>query len=518
MLNDTWTLYILLRAIILVLQWLGPACLGYTVWTISQAWPEVPTITGFRIWCTAEAAFFVFFLWFRVYLQREAIHPPLRSKKERKALFAQVRREVHDPDKFMSGWFRGAKPENIGRDDLKDFLNWAFWDGRADMSPGGADEKELEYYMSRVETMMRRPFKPGRGSQPLCLTMDPIEMECRTLFWYSLLSLLDFICHCLLRTHGFQYFKTMSSSLQVWPPRPATWMEPARSPAQNISYWVRPHTSTKRLPILYIHGIGVGLIPNVGFLHELDTALNGDNPDDGEVGVLAIEILQVSSRITTPMLRREEFLRQLTEILDYNGYDRFVMASHSYGSVLATHIFRHKPLASRVSSALFIDPVTVLLHMPDVAYNFTVRPPRHTNEWQLWYFGSKDPGVATTLGRHFFWHENLLWRDRIMELVDSGTRITASLASKDLIVDTESVGTYLSEDQLPDPVLKEDGDRKQMELEMPNGTSTHWKQRPWRGAGLDVLWWEGLDHAQVFDKESTRSKLVEVLVEYSKGA
>jgi hypothetical protein len=133
--------------------------------------------------------FFVFFLWYRVHLQREAVHPPLRSKKERKALFAKVRREVHDPDRFMGGWFRGAKPEDIGREDLKGFLNWAFWDGRADMSVGGADEKELEYYIGKVETMMRKPFKPGYGSaKSLKLTLDPIVMECRTLLWYGLVS------------------------------------------------------------------------------------------------------------------------------------------------------------------------------------------------------------------------------------------------------------------------------------------------------------------------------------------
>jgi pimeloyl-ACP methyl ester carboxylesterase len=331
------------------------------------------------------------------------------------------------------------------------------------------------------------------------------------------MGLVDTICHSLLRFHGFQYMKTTTTSLQVWPPRPATWLEPARSPTRNISYWIRPHTSRKRLPILYIHGIGVGLIPHVGFLHELDTALNGDNPDDGEVGILAIEILQISSRLTKAVMTREAFLDEITAILDYHHYDRFVMASHSYGSVLSTHVLTHQPLASRISATLLIDPVTILLHMPDVAYNFCVRPPKHANEWQLWYFASRDPSISHTLGRHFFWHQNLLWRDRIMELVRSGSRVTASLASKDLIVDTEAVGTYLSENQVPDPVIKQDGDRQQMELETAKASAGHWKQWPWRGDGLDVMWWEGLDHAQVFDNAASRGKLVDVLVEYSKG-
>lgn len=318
-----------------------------------------------------------------------------------------------------------------------------------------------------------------------------------------------------MRFYGFQYHKTTAASLQVLPPRPSTWVEPARSPAPDLSYWVRPHTSRKRLPILFIHGIGVGLIPHVSFFKELDAALNADDVEDGEVGILAIELLPVSSRLTKATLTRDQFLEQLTAILDHNKYDRFVMSSHSYGSVLSTHVLTHVPLASRVSGTFLIDPVSVLLHMPDVAYNFTVRPPKHANEWQLWYFASKDPGIASTLGRHFFWSENVLWRDRIMELVQSGMRVTASLASHDLIVDTEAVGTYLTEHQVPDPVFKSDGDRTVMELQTPSATSS-WKQRRWKGDGLEVIWWQGFDHAQVFDKQETRAKLVDVLVEYSK--
>ncbi|KAK4899350.1 hypothetical protein LTR49_027649 [Elasticomyces elasticus] len=160
--------------------------------------------------------------------------------------------------------------------------------------------------------------------------------------------------------------------------------------------------------------------------------------------------------------------------------------------------------------------------MPDVAYNFTVRKPKSANEWLLWYFGSKDPGVAHTLGRHFFWSENVLWRDQIMTLIDGqGMRVTASLASRDVIVDTRAVGAYLMSGEVPEPVVMENGSGKgkDMELEVKGKESDlqQWKTAPWKGKGLEVLWWDNLDHAQVFDAKHWRAKLVEVLVEYSKG-
>ena len=337
---------------------------------------------------------------------------------------------------------------------------------------------------------------------------------------FKLMMLADTVTHIWMKTIGYQYFKTASTSLRVFPPRPAAIAETACSSAKSISYWIRPHTSRTRLPIVYIHGIGIGLLPQVRFLDELGHALNSDENSDGEVGILAIEVLQVSMRLTDSILGRQDFLRQLTEVLDFNGYDRFVLASHSYGSVLNTHIL-YSPLSSRISANLLIDPVSVLLHMPDVAYNFTVREPKKASEWQLWYFASKDPGVAHTLGRHFFWSENVLWRDRITHLVkEEGMKVTASLASHDLIVDTEAVGMYLTEHQVPDPVLKVDEQgRKEMALQTrarSYGTMELWKQRPWRGKGLEVVWWDGLDHAQVFDTLKGRKRLVDVLVEYSK--
>jgi hypothetical protein len=188
---------------------------------------------------------------------------------------------------------------------------------------------------------------------------------------------------------------------------------PKQSLAKQLSYWLRPHTLKTRLPILFIYGIGVGLIPNIDLLRDLDLALNCDNKHDGQVGVIAIEILQISSRLTYVIPKRSNYLDQLTQVLDTHHFERFVLASHSYGSVHSTYLLAHELLASRVTSTLLIDPVTILLHMPDVAYNFTVRPLKHVKEWQLSFFGAKDPGVAYTLGRQFFWSENILWYDRI---------------------------------------------------------------------------------------------------------
>ena len=333
--------------------------------------------------------------------------------------------------------------------------------------------------------------------------------------------LVDTVTHLRMLRYGMKFHSTRPTSLGVFPPRPLAYATASGdSSAHKMSYWLRPHTSRTRLPILYLHGIGVGLHPHVEFLHELDLTLNDGKPDDDKVGILSIEVLQISSRLTHSILNRVEFLEQLTTVLDQNEYKRFVLLSHSYGSVLSTHMLTDETMASRIAATFLIDPVTILLHMPDVAYNFTVREPKKANQWQLWYFASKDPGVAHVLGRHFHWSQNVLWRDHIMKLVDNGMRMTVSLASKDLIVDTEAVGAYLAQDEVPDPHLitdKTNQDRMELKTEgKVKRRNEHWKERIFTGKGLDVLWWDGLDHAQVFDQAETREKVVRVLAEYVK--
>lgn len=94
--------------------------------------------------------------------------------------------------------------------------------------------------------------------------------------------------------------------------------------------------------------------------------------------------------------------------------------------------------------------------------------------------------------RRFFWSENILWKKDM-----KGRQVTVSLAARDLIVDTEAVGRYLAQEE----------DEK--------SATEEWKHRPWTGKGLDILWFEDLDHAQVFDSRRNRDALAQVVRAYS---
>lgn len=284
---------------------------------------------------------------------------------------------------------------------------------------------------------------------------------------------------------------------------------------------------------MFIHGIGIGLYPYTNFLNELNSrdSVESANPDE-QVGIIAIEIMPVSFRVTHQALGRQEMCAEIDQILlkHFSPDQKFVLVSHSYGTVISTHLLKTPSIARRIGPMVLIDPVSILLHLPDVAYNFTRRKPRRANEHQLYYFASMDMGVSHTLSRHFFWNENVIWKEDL-----KGRNATVSLGGQDIIVDAEAVGRYLNDASKPIPNKYKDnapsaadaedqpaveepvsilGGNQDAEIGQDSLLGEEWKSRPWRGSGIEGLWSEHLDHAQIFDTRASRRRLIDVIKVY----
>jgi pimeloyl-ACP methyl ester carboxylesterase len=344
----------------------------------------------------------------------------------------------------------------------------------------------------------------------------------------------DLLTYMVLRYHGFHFHRTaLSQSFRIFPFRIQALLTRYRSPAKYTSYWHRPHTSTTKLPIVFIHGIGIGLYPYTEFLAELNS-LNGQSDPNDQIGILAIEIMPVSFRLAHHALSRHDMCAEISAIVSHHfAGQQFVLVSHSYGTVISTHLLK-SPLASQIGPVFLIDPVCIMLHLPDVAFNFTRRKPKRANEHQLYYFASMDMGVAHTLGRCFFWSENILWKKDV-----AGRKITISLGGKDLIVNSEAVGRYWSapvEGYEKVVMLKDDGKSPaddEILIDVDDASETEglrlrgrteckenpedqesWKFREWKGSGLETVWFKDIDHAQVFHEASMRHQVIRAIRKY----
>ncbi|KAK9241804.1 hypothetical protein V1506DRAFT_465600 [Lipomyces tetrasporus] len=487
--------YIFVRFWIIVLSSIAPLSVSYCACVL------VGVLDSYRLpyilegWALAEMAFYFLLLTFRVcYLQSPAIHPPLPSRQKRLELFTLCEKTILDPERYIRKWFMDTPIKDIHSENVKDFLRWAFLNNA---KPEAMYDDELDEYVKILERRLNWKFSPGRAENVKCLrlTVDKVNTLHRSLLWYMCIIVVDNVTFFSMLLHGFQFYHSSPMRcLAVFPPRPQTLISAHRSTVKNLTYYYRPHTARDKLPLLLIHGIGVGLYPYINFLAELNQRRRGT---EGDIGIIALEILQVSSRITEPLLTKEEIRHQVQAILRHHGFKKVVLLTHSYGSVLATHLLHDPAVSNRIGSVILVDPITIQLHHPDVAYNFTFRKPKSANEWLLWYFGSMDMGVAYTLARRFFWSENVLWRK------DFGDRhITIFLAENDAIVDTDQVRRYLLE--------AETGRETAGDLDgKPGLNDRKMGRRP-----STVIWCKNIHHGHVFDSKTWRKRLInEVLLQ-----
>ncbi|ORY70283.1 uncharacterized protein BCR38DRAFT_385135 [Pseudomassariella vexata] len=490
MLGTTFHEYILIRLAILALQYTTPLCLLALALLLlggGQSALASSLRTALISFSLIDIAYALFIYYpYNRRLKEEARQPPPLSRAERRAIFKRCFAHIPDVERYVRLWFLGADLTEIRRENLADFILWAFFD-RAPGQESQEDLAELNDYIDIIGDRLGRKVEPGRGkAEGLRLTLNEVETRYRSCLWILIIGLVDTYTHCRLACSGFQYYaQPRSTAFSVVPLRLQSLFARHRSRSRELAYWYRPHTAKGKLPVVFLHGIGIGLYTYVPWLAKMKPPVN----EDGQIGVIALELLPVSFRLTKAPLEKLEFLSQVEEILETHGWDRFVLATHSYGSFLGTHMIKSKTIGYRIESVVLIDPVSIMLHLPDVAFNFTRRKPRKANEWQLWYFASMDPGVAHALGRHFFWKENIIWKEELLARGGSKQRrVAVCLSERDLIVDTITIAEYLAGE--------EDWERHLMK------------------DGIEVFWSPGLDHAQVFEKKADEDRMASVVTRY----
>ncbi|KAK4224814.1 alpha beta hydrolase [Podospora fimiseda] len=416
-----------------------------------------------------------------------------RSCEERRALFEKCWTNIPDLDFFFRVWFKGAPLNTIYRDDLKDFLSWGFL-YKPQASP--SDDDELEEYILKTEHRLGITFPLGRGpSRPSQVSTDPLNLQHKPLIFYLAAVFPDDLQTYLTAslflslTH---YRLPLYSSLFIFPPRPHTLFSPHISPSPFLPYYYRPHTSPTTRPLLLIHGIGAGLRTYTSFLSSFIKSSPG-------TGIIALEMMQISMRITTSIPPLSTLHSEIIKILNHHDWDKCTILAHSYGTIIANHLLKHSP--SRISSLLLVDPVTLSIHWGGIPYNFLYRQPKKASEWQLHYFASRDMGVAHSITRRFDWSENVMWKEELMRH-KRRVPVVVALAEEDIIVDTEGLKQYLVVDKGLNTRVY---DSEDILKDGWNDTKDE----------LGIIWFKGINHSEMFDKPERWDVLVEVVRAHS---
>ena len=512
MLKDGTAARLFIRVSIWCLRAVAPLSLAYCTFRLGTPLylPSTPAIHVLDIYAGAESLFFLLvYIPRRIWLNEAAPpHLSLSSREERRKTSSRIWEATPDPRPYVSLWFKGVPVEALCREDVKDWLCWGMWNK---MDRSLADEEELEEYFSQTERALDHKFPEGHsGNSSMAVTFEPLRMMHRPLIWYSLfVGGADLYTSTSLLLSGYQHYRLpLTRQLSSLPLRPLSLMALHRSPSQAMSYWYLPHTSATHLPILFIHGIGVGLYPYVPFLRELQRL----NHQLG-IGTIALEVAPICSRISPPFTSSLETPYEIQSILEHHKWSRCMIISHSYGSVVCAHLLHNPETASLIGPLLFVDPVAFAFHDPHIPWNFLRRRPTTASEIQLQYFASMDPDVAHTLTRRFVWPENSVWREEVEDRAreDEKSKCTVALSGKDIITNTNIVGRYLTRDRSKDENVKWCQEPEDQRM------NDEWKRKEWTGdEPLEVMWFPELNHAEIFDAKEDWARLIEVVQRYSK--
>ncbi|ELQ44096.1 hypothetical protein OOU_Y34scaffold00100g4 [Pyricularia oryzae Y34] len=369
------------------------------------------------------------------------LQPPPLSREERSAFFCKCLSLVPDMETFVRKWVENAHLDDIRRDNVKDWLLWGLFDRQG---PPGDDNEELEEYIRMAEEKLGWEIKKGRGeANAIRISYDEVLMHHRTLLYYLFVFFVDTLGALGMWALGYTFYRTKRSNFfRVFPFRISGLLAPKESAARDhMSYYVRPHKSTTKRPILFIHGIGMGVAQNLMYFNSI--------PKD--VGVVVIELLPISARISPPLCTASQMAESVAAILDQQGFDDVVLVSQSYGTFLTTPLLLSPRVAPRISSCVLIDPVAFLLHLPDVAYNFTRRPPgRLEGAQHQMHMVARDPSISHTLHRRLSWREHILWRELLLSTAPSTApahvaqrRTTVILGGVDCITNPRAVASYI---------------------------------------------------------------------------
>lgn len=519
MLKDSLTTRLLIRLCILALTAIGPLSILYILLRLLappySGLGAPPSVLVLDAYCLAEALFLLL-----VYLPRKwwinrpaAPYAPLKTREQRREMLQRTWDATPDPRRDVEMYFYGVPLEELRRGDVRRWLLWRVWGkvgGEADRQVL-VDEAELEEYVRYSEDVLGYRFEDGDGGfQSMAVTVEPVGMARRPLLWYAIIAGVDLIAFVGMWWQGFHFRGRSAEVVKSFPFRPLAFFG-RRSPTGVFGYWYREHTpqakDVGRLPVLFVHGIGVGLYFYQPFLADLTARCRKNG-----VGLIALELLAVCNRMTAPLPTPDEVADGVVQILDHHGWEKCVLVTHSYGSAVAAHMMRHPTARTRIGSMVFVDPVAFSFHPPDVAWNFLRRSPRTASQWQLWYFASMDPDVARTLTRNFRWFESSLWREDMDQHTkeDDGSgkaKVTVMLSGADIITDVTTLGEYLT---------REPTEQKWYHQRKARGLNQSWQARAWTGEqALEVVFVPDLNHAEIFEEQASCSLLSRIAETYT---
>lgn len=244
-----------------------------------------------------------------------------------------------------------------------DRLSWAFFGSPLeDILQDEAATEELNYMIDNFEQEFHIQFDIGYNEDIIAyrINLDPVHAYHRPLAFYALVMFGTTLFGCAMQfVWGMTKFgpETKSTVWNLLDPQqtyePFFKTNPEDGP-EKVSYWFRDGDRSKK-PIVFIHGIGAGLMCYISFLPKL-FSLN--------TPIFCIELPFVSMHCIEDVPTMQETIRDLQKMLHRHEFDDAVFVSHSLGTAVTSWVVKY--MSKSVAGVVFLDPICFMLHYKDV--------------------------------------------------------------------------------------------------------------------------------------------------------
>mmetsp|Transcript_1872 Transcript_1872/g.3830 ORF Transcript_1872/g.3830 Transcript_1872/m.3830 type:complete len:512 (-) Transcript_1872:138-1673(-) len=324
---------------------------------------------------------------------------------------------------WLEGWFLGTPLAEIRRGNMQEFVAWAWFT----KYPAELDEGEQSTALEMLQEMEKRfgwSFEDGHNPaiKPIRINFDTMSVWCHPLVYYAALYALRASTRQTMRLFGFTYHAGRAGGISFF-------HKPVRKPPGMLVLGGEAVPEKAEVPVVFFHGLGVGLPPYLLFIRRLATGRE----------CFIVELPEVSQAGTETVLSPEVMAAEVAAMLQAHGHGRACIVAHSYGTFVLSWVLRCRP--DVVEKVVLIDPVNMLLSQPDVAYNFLYRRPNNPFTLVVANFVRWELFSANVLMREFYWYHNVLW----LEDLPAGSLVV--LAGDDDILNAQVVRRHIEEQQ-----------------------------------------------------------------------
>ncbi|KAG1674453.1 hypothetical protein FOA52_003058 [Chlamydomonas sp. UWO 241] len=363
-------------------------------------------------------------LWLRKYRRFNASHRAPPSAVDPRAVFERFTTQQAKLSKYicikkmLRMWYGDAPLDSIKRGNVADLLCYGFWykspaqlaaDGQADLP---------EQLVTEIEAAWGVSFPEGRdASLPFMSHLwQDVRCDYRPMLFYVGIEVLFALKHVLLLGTGFRT-STLDGVTYY-----CRGLAPKAAPGSISSGSVGGGGGTPKAaergglapkaadsggggsgadttPILFFHGIGLGLLPYLTFVWRLAST---GHP------VVAVECNHLGMRWVDSVPTEDDVVDVIVRILDAEAVPAVAVVAHSYGTFMASRLVQRRP--DKVQSLALIDPVCFVMYSGKLILNFVYQP---HNKAITTGIVARDIHHATSVCRNFFWSLLNLWPDQL---------------------------------------------------------------------------------------------------------